>query len=95
MNGTNANDTIHGTTGNDTISGNGGTDFLYEDEWQHYLSRRQLTRLDTAFSRDQARVLTIFALVALTWLLLKRGRTRTRETRWFPSNRSLDVLRWV
>ena len=30
-----------------------GTDFLYEEEWQHYLARKQLTRLDTAFSRDQ------------------------------------------
>jgi sulfite reductase (NADPH) flavoprotein alpha-component len=30
-----------------------GTDFLYEDEWQEYLARKQLTRLDTAFSRDQ------------------------------------------
>ncbi|MBI5766572.1 MAG: sulfite reductase subunit alpha [Verrucomicrobia bacterium] len=31
-----------------------GTDFLYEDEWQECLARGQLTRLDTAFSRDQA-----------------------------------------
>jgi sulfite reductase (NADPH) flavoprotein alpha-component len=30
-----------------------GTDFLYEEEWQQYLEKRQLTRLDTAFSRDQ------------------------------------------
>jgi sulfite reductase (NADPH) flavoprotein alpha-component len=30
-----------------------GTDFLYEEEWRQYLSRGQLTRLDTAFSRDQ------------------------------------------
>ncbi len=30
-----------------------GTDFLYEDEWKQYLERGQLTRLDTAFSRDQ------------------------------------------
>ncbi len=30
-----------------------GTDFLYEEEWQDYLARGQLTRLDTAFSRDQ------------------------------------------
>jgi sulfite reductase (NADPH) flavoprotein alpha-component len=30
-----------------------GTDFLYEEEWQLYLARKQLTRLDTAFSRDQ------------------------------------------
>jgi sulfite reductase (NADPH) flavoprotein alpha-component len=29
------------------------TDFLYEEEWQHYLAKGQLTRLDTAFSRDQ------------------------------------------
>lgn len=30
-----------------------GTDFLYEEEWQEYLAKKQLTRLDTAFSRDQ------------------------------------------
>ena len=30
-----------------------GTDFLYEDEWKEYQARGQLTRLDTAFSRDQ------------------------------------------
>lgn len=30
------------------------TDFLYGDEWQRYLEAGQLTRLDTAFSRDQA-----------------------------------------
>ncbi len=30
-----------------------GTDFLYEDEWEQYLAKGQLTRLDTAFSRDQ------------------------------------------
>lgn len=30
-----------------------GTDFLYEDEWQQYLAKGKLTRLDTAFSRDQ------------------------------------------
>jgi sulfite reductase (NADPH) flavoprotein alpha-component len=29
------------------------TDFLYEEEWRAYLERGQLTRLDTAFSRDQ------------------------------------------
>ncbi len=29
------------------------TDFLYEDEWTEFLAKRQLTRLDTAFSRDQ------------------------------------------
>ncbi len=29
------------------------TDFLYEEEWQPRLDRRELTRLDTAFSRDQ------------------------------------------
>lgn len=28
-------------------------DFLYEDEWRTYLERGQLSRLDTAFSRDQ------------------------------------------
>jgi len=30
-----------------------GTDFLYEEEWADYLAKKQLTRLDTAFSRDQ------------------------------------------
>ena len=30
-----------------------GTDFLYEEEWQQYLEKGQLSRLDTAFSRDQ------------------------------------------
>ena len=30
-----------------------GTDFLYEEEWKDYLAKKQLTRLDTAFSRDQ------------------------------------------
>ena len=30
-----------------------GTDFLYEEEWQQHLSKGTLTRLDTAFSRDQ------------------------------------------
>jgi sulfite reductase (NADPH) flavoprotein alpha-component len=30
-----------------------GTDFLYEEEWQQYLAKGQLARLDTAFSRDQ------------------------------------------
>ncbi len=29
------------------------TDFLYEEEWQPHLDRRELARLDTAFSRDQ------------------------------------------
>lgn len=29
------------------------TDFLYEDEWNDYLARGILTKLDTAFSRDQ------------------------------------------
>jgi len=29
------------------------TDFLYEEEWLAYLAKGQLTRLDTAFSRDQ------------------------------------------
>jgi sulfite reductase (NADPH) flavoprotein alpha-component len=29
------------------------TDFLYEDEWREYLAKGQLTRMDTAFSRDQ------------------------------------------
>ncbi len=30
------------------------TDFLYEEEWHEYQARGALTRLDTAFSRDQA-----------------------------------------
>ena len=30
------------------------TDFLYEEEWQNYLAKGQLARLDTAFSRDQS-----------------------------------------
>ncbi len=30
------------------------TDFLYEEEWSDCLAKGQLTRLDTAFSRDQA-----------------------------------------
>ncbi len=29
------------------------TDFLYEEEWAQYLEQGHLTRLDTAFSRDQ------------------------------------------
>jgi sulfite reductase (NADPH) flavoprotein alpha-component len=29
------------------------TDFLYAEEWERYLAAGQLTRLDTAFSRDQ------------------------------------------
>ena len=29
------------------------TDFLYEDEWREYLAQGVLTRMDTAFSRDQ------------------------------------------
>lgn len=30
------------------------TDFLYEEEWEQYLTQGRLARLDTAFSRDQA-----------------------------------------
>jgi sulfite reductase (NADPH) flavoprotein alpha-component len=30
------------------------TDYLYEEEWQEYLAKKQLARFDTAFSRDQA-----------------------------------------
>jgi sulfite reductase (NADPH) flavoprotein alpha-component len=30
------------------------SDFLYEEEWEGYLAKGQLARLDTAFSRDQA-----------------------------------------
>jgi sulfite reductase (NADPH) flavoprotein alpha-component len=29
------------------------TDFLYEEDWQPYIDRRQIARFDTAFSRDQ------------------------------------------
>jgi sulfite reductase (NADPH) flavoprotein alpha-component len=29
------------------------TDFLYEEDWQRWLADGKLTRLDTAFSRDQ------------------------------------------
>ena len=29
------------------------SDFLYEEEWEQYLAKGQLARLDTAFSRDQ------------------------------------------
>jgi sulfite reductase (NADPH) flavoprotein alpha-component len=29
------------------------TDYLYEEEWAEFLAKKQLTRLDTAFSRDQ------------------------------------------
>lgn len=29
------------------------TDFLYEEEWQEFLDKKQLYRFDTAFSRDQ------------------------------------------
>ncbi len=29
------------------------TDFLYEPEWLDYVAKKQVTRLDTAFSRDQ------------------------------------------
>src|SRR5690606_32732161 len=29
------------------------TDFLYEEEWETFLASGALTRLDTAFSRDQ------------------------------------------
>ncbi|MFI5337109.1 MAG: sulfite reductase flavoprotein subunit alpha, partial [Opitutales bacterium] len=31
------------------------TDFLYGDEWKKHLAEGKLTRLDTAFSRDQAK----------------------------------------
>jgi len=30
------------------------TDFLYEEEWQDYLAKGQIARLDLAWSRDQA-----------------------------------------
>jgi sulfite reductase (NADPH) flavoprotein alpha-component len=32
----------------------GATDFLYEEEWTDYLAKQQVTRLDLAWSRDQA-----------------------------------------
>jgi sulfite reductase (NADPH) flavoprotein alpha-component len=54
-----------------------GTDFLYEEEWQDYLAKKQLTRLDTAFSRDQ--LLKIYVQdrmrenAAEVWSWLKAG----------------------
>lgn len=54
-----------------------GSDFLYEEEWTAYLEKKQLTRLDTAFSRDQ--LLKIYVQdrmrenAAELWAWLERG----------------------
>ncbi|HKB89477.1 MAG TPA: sulfite reductase subunit alpha [Opitutaceae bacterium] len=53
------------------------TDFLYEEEWQQYLAKGQLTRLDTAFSRDQ--ILKVYVQdrmrenAAELWTWIKNG----------------------
>lgn len=53
------------------------TDFLYEEEWQDYLAKGRLARLDTAFSRDQ--LLKVYVQdrmrenAAELWSWLKRG----------------------
>jgi sulfite reductase (NADPH) flavoprotein alpha-component len=53
------------------------TDFLYEDEWRQYLEKKQVTRLDTAFSRDQ--ILKVYVQdrmrenAAELWSWLKAG----------------------
>ncbi|WP_414663803.1 sulfite reductase subunit alpha [Horticoccus sp. 23ND18S-11] len=54
-----------------------GSDFLYEEEWTAYLEKKQLTRLDTAFSRDQ--LLKVYVQdrmrenAAELWAWLERG----------------------
>ena len=54
-----------------------GTDFLYEEEWLEFLAKKQLTRLDTAFSRDQ--LLKIYVQdrmrenAAELWTWIERG----------------------
>ncbi|MSU48572.1 MAG: sulfite reductase subunit alpha [Opitutus sp.] len=52
-------------------------DFLYEEEWQQYLAARKLTRLDTAFSRDQAGKIYVQDRMrenaAELWAWLERG----------------------
>jgi sulfite reductase (NADPH) flavoprotein alpha-component len=54
-----------------------GTDFLYEEEWQDYLQRGHLARLDTAFSRDQAHKIYVQDRMrenaAMLWTWLKGG----------------------
>ena len=53
------------------------TDFLYEEEWQEYLARGQLARIDTAFSRDQANKIYVQdrmrEAAAELWSWLERG----------------------
>lgn len=52
-------------------------DFLYGDEWRGYLERGQLSRLDTAFSRDQEEKIYVQdrmrASAAELWSWLKNG----------------------
>lgn len=53
------------------------TDFLYQEEWQQCLAKKQITRLDTAFSRDQ--ILKVYVQdrmrenAAELWAWLKAG----------------------
>ena len=53
------------------------TDFLYEDEWRVYHASGRLTRLDTAFSRDQAAKIYVQDRMreqaAELWAWLQRG----------------------
>lgn len=53
------------------------TDFLYEEEWQVYQASGALTRLDTAFSRDQAAKIYVQDRMregaAELWAWLQRG----------------------
>jgi sulfite reductase (NADPH) flavoprotein alpha-component len=53
------------------------TDFIYEEEWKEFLARGQLARIDTAFSRDQARKVYVQDLLreqaAEVWAWLKGG----------------------
>ena len=53
------------------------TDFLYGEEWQSYLAKGQLTRLDLAWSRDQATKVYVQdkmrASAAELWAWLKGG----------------------
>ncbi len=55
------------------------TDFLYRDEWQTMLADGHLTRLDTAFSRDQAHKIYVQDRMvengALFWSWLQDGAT--------------------
>lgn len=53
------------------------TDFLYEEEWAEWLERGQVARVDTAFSRDQARKIYVQDRIrehaAELWTWLKGG----------------------